>query len=199
MSIEDIKKTKKFVESARRLVKGKFVLRSDNKQAFEAIEDLQYQLNEYFSLLGAELIIDEVAGVARLIELQDMDYQVSFGLKKMLGPIESVICIYLRSRRHEHLTGKDVVTETVVVSEDDIWTFCSQFNKKQRIEKKFRTDEFVPAIAGLKEKQIISENTDGTYTITPVCDIILNHDQIEGHLEAAKKFFAVNSAVGVNE
>lgn len=198
MAIEDIKKTKKFVESARRLIKGKFILRSDNKQAFEAIEDLQYQLNEYFSLIGAELVIDEVAGIARLIELQDMDYQVSFGLKKMLGPIESVVCIYLRNKRHEHLAGKDVVTETVVVSEDDIWSFCRQFNKK-RIEKKFRTEEFTPAIIGLKEKQILSENTDGTYTITPVCDIILNHDQIAGHLEAAKKFFAVNSAAEVVE
>lgn len=198
MAVEDIKKTRKFVESARRLIKGKFVLRSDNKQAFEAIEDLQYQLNEYFSLIGAELIIDEVAGVARLMELEDMDYQVTFGLKKMLGPIESVICVYLRLRRHEHLTGKDVVTESVVVSEDDLWSFCKQFNKK-RIEKKFRVDDFNPAINGLKEKQILSENSDGTYTITPVCDIVLNHDQIEGHLEAAKKFFAVNADAEARE
>lgn len=198
MAVEDIKKTKKFVECARRLIKGKFILRSDNKQAFEAIEDLQYQLNEYFSLIGAELVIDEIAGVARLMELQDMDYQVSFGHKKTLGPIESVICIFLRSRRHEHLTGKDIVTETVVVSEDDIWSFCRQFNRK-KLEKKFRVDEFNPAINGLKEKQILSENTDGTLTITPVCDIVLNHDQIAGHLEAAKKFIAAHSTAEVVE
>lgn len=189
MGIEEIKKSRRFVESARRLVKGRYVLRSDNQQAFEAIEDLQIQLNEYFSLLGAELVLEASAGVARLIEVQDLDYQVSFAAKKTLNPQESLICLFLRQRRHEHITGKDIITESVVVSEDDIWNFCLAFNS-QKIAKRFRTDVFDVAISSLKEKQILSQNSDGTYTVTPVCDIIIPHDLVSSYLEEAKKYFS---------
>lgn len=198
MAFEDIKKSRRFVEAARRLVKGRYVLRSDNQLAFEAIEDLQIQLNEYFSLQGAELVIEASTGVARLVEVQDFDYQVSFSAKKTLNPLESVICLFLRQRRHEHITGKDVVTESVVVTDDDIWNFCLPFNR-QKIVKRFRTDEFDVAISSLREKQVISRNSDGTYTVTPVCDIIIPHDLVSNYLEEAKKYFASRTAKDLPE
>lgn len=185
----NIKKTKKFAESARRLLKGRFLIRSDNETAFQCVVDLKYDLEEYFSHLGADFILDESQGIAYLKENFEQDFQVSFGQSKTLTGMETLIVIFLRQRRNDYLNGKDIVNENVIVSLDEIRSFCLHFNKRIQ-EKKFNNGEFLPTIDSLKSKQFITENSDHTYTVTPICEIILPHDEVTACLNAAEKYFS---------
>ena len=183
--------TTKTIDAIRRLLNNKFVLRTNGEKAFQSICDLRNYLEDYFEQMGADLVIDDALGVAYLLETENEksgSSSLSFGRKTELAPIETMAVLFLRQKRLAHLSDVKTMTDSATITSDELRTHLIPYSELG--EGKLYQKKFEATLERLRELQIVTVNQDTTFTITPICDLILPVEKVAAINIAAEKYFA---------
>lgn len=182
-------KTNRFVEAARRLLSGRYVIRARNPKGFQVITDNARQLSDYFELAGAELKVNETLGVAYLTSIHEDDdsSQIRFGKKITLTPTETLALIFMRKLRTEYFDSPTAEAESPLLDVEKI-------KEAMRAVLRYDNDRdfqkiFEKTIDRFKDLQFLIGQEIDSLAITPVVDIALPADQVQTLLIAAQKFF----------
>jgi hypothetical protein len=187
----NFRKTPRFTEASRRLLSGKYVIRSKNPKAFQVIADNTVALTEYFSLSGGDLTVNETLGVAYLLSNPEDDEstQIRFGKRSALRAIETLALVLIRKQRLEYFDSSTAESESPVLDQEKLKAAMATVIKKPT-EKAFNQD-YKTAIDALKDLQVLL-GEDDKLVISPVADIALPSDEITSSLIAAEKYFSRN-------
>lgn len=188
-----LRKTSRFTEATRRLLTGRFIVRSKNAKAFQTIADNQKQLEAFFNLAGGDLHINETLGVAYVSgNVEDDDSsQIRFGRKVTLKAAETLALVFIRKQRVEYFSSANAEAESPLLDIEKLKTAMSLVIKTDT-DRKFQK-VFSDTIDRFKELQFLFGNEEESLVISPVVDIALPADEIAVTLTAAEKFFASES------
>ncbi len=175
----------------RRLLKSRFILRSQNEKWFELILDRRKELQKIFDTMAARLEINESLRVAYLrpstAEVEEaLDYQL--GRKKQLSSLASALIIYLRHQRLQYFLHP-TSDPMPLIELMNLREYLEKFNTNtldSQFERSFRK-----ALSELVDLQILIEtkNDSGIYEITPLCELLLSQDNISNIYDKMTEYF----------
>jgi hypothetical protein len=180
-------KNKKLLIVLRRCLNSRFILRSRSRELFDSLVANLGDVNSYFSSIGAEVVVDSNLGVARireLPELKDKDLP-QLGRGTALSPLESISILFLRKKRMDYFSG-DVSEESPTVSRTELKEFLDSYRTVTE-DAKFNS-QIDRVVKNLCYWQVLVKKAN-LYEISPVCEIILNAEEIKSLKEAAEKYF----------
>ncbi|NJL25220.1 MAG: DUF4194 domain-containing protein [Calothrix sp. SM1_5_4] len=191
--MEDVnfKKTVRFTEAVRRLLSGRYVIRSRNPKAFQSIVDNEGQLMDYFDLAGGDLHINDMLGVAYVSSNSEDDEncQIRFGRKVTLKASETLALIFIRRQRAEYFDSANAEAESPLLDIEKLKSAMALVMKKDEATDKDFQREFGKTLDRLKELQILMGDEHDSLVISPVADIVLPADEIQTYAQAAEKYF----------
>lgn len=178
------------MEAARRLMSGRYVIRSRSPKGFQTIVDNMRPLEDFFSLVGGELNINETLGVAYLSSNTEDDdtSQIKLGRKITLKPAETLALIFLRKQRTEYFTSANAETENPLLDTEKLKSAMALILKTEN-DKEFQKI-FDKTLEQFKEYQFLLGTEESSLVISPVVDIALPADEVQSLLTAAEKYFA---------
>jgi hypothetical protein len=183
-------KGRQFAGLIRRCLTARFILRSRNQELFSLLAQSHDELNRYFGKMGAELVLNEHLGIAHLSVLQEWDEEIPYrlGRNRVLSAWETLALVHLRHKRIEFFSGT-IDSEMPRISRQELRESLKEFDSSSE-DRRFES-QFNGIIKTLKDHQILISSDDQVFEITPVCDVLLPADQLQGLLERARAYFAV--------
>lgn len=181
------RKERRFASLLRKCLGSRFILRNQNTALFSELISSENKINQYLFKMGLLLKIENELGVAYLstIDKLDLDYKIEKTVK--LGPIDTLVLIFLRQKRMEHYSG-DLEHPHVLIKKESIREFLDEFNT-QIEDRKFQV-QFERSIKRHLDLQVLTSTKEETlFEISAVTDILLSADDTSTLLKQAKSYF----------
>ncbi|NCN39871.1 DUF4194 domain-containing protein [bacterium] len=185
----------------RRLMRHRYILRSNNVQWFQRISDHRLQLQKVLDAFFLQLIVDESLGVSYISEADpDIEESLAFQIsrKKRLGAYSTLLLIQLRHERLQfYLNPKE--NAVPMVSKEQLREYLKGFDTHQ-IEARFET-AFKSALQSLRDLQVLSETKveSGNYEITAICDLLVPQDEIQSLRQKIQTYFSEDESSQLQE
>ncbi len=170
----------------------RFILRSERQKLFLSIVEQRGDLSDYFSRMGARLVVDEGLGIAYLQSLpehdEDIDYRL--GRTKRLSALETLLLFVLRWYRNNYFFGDgEADMEMPVIDVERIREMLEEY-KPAKAERAFE-QKLKRAIDNFSDlKILLKTDHPERFAVSPVTDVLLPADGIERSLNRARDYFA---------
>ncbi|MEQ9364606.1 MAG: DUF4194 domain-containing protein [Leptospirales bacterium] len=174
----------------------RFILRSERQKLFLAIVEQRGALGEYFSRMGARLVVDEGLGIAYLQSMTEHDEYIEYrlGRTKRLSPLETLLLFLLRWYRKNYFL-EEADMEMPVISVERIREMLEEY-KPEREGRTFE-QKLKRAIENLGDlKILLKTDHPERFAVSPVADVLLTADRIERSLNRARDYFASGAKDG---
>jgi hypothetical protein len=191
-------KNKKLMNILRRCLNSRFILRFRSRDLFDNLSAQLDPVNEYFSQIGAEVVLDNRLGIAYVRELAELEGKdiPQLGRKSEFSPYETVTLLFLRKKRMDYFSG-EVKEEHPIVTKKEVKDFLETY-KTGEDDSKFQS-KLDKVIKNLSYWQVLHKKGTNTYEISPVCEILLTAEAIKAMQAASEKYFENIKKVGQTE
>lgn len=159
----------------RRLLRGRFILRSRNEIQYKTILDFREELQKVFNKLAAHLEVNEILGLAYVRpSSSELDEAIGFqlGPSRTLNRMSSMLLLYLRSRRLLFFQSPEQ-SDLPLVERVELRQYINEYvaeKEDRKVEREFRA-----SLEELVELQVLiplDENYE-RFEISPVTDILM--------------------------
>jgi hypothetical protein len=184
----------------RRLLRGRFILRSRNEAQYKTILDLREDLQKVVIKMGATLEVNEILGLAYLRPYSaDLEEAIGFqlGSTRMLNRMTSLLLLYLRSRRLLFFQNPEQA-DLPMVERSELRMYLSEYvveKEDRKVEREFRA-----SLEELVELQVLlpfNENYE-RFEISPVTDILMNASAVDELRKKIEGYFQVGKSIEVS-
>lgn len=164
----------------RRLLRGRFILRSRSENQYKTIIDLREDLQKVVGKMGAHLEVNEILGVAYIRPYSaEIEEAIGFqlGSSKTLNRMTSMLLLYLRSRRLLFFQNPEQ-SDLPLVERSELRQYLGEYvieKEDRKVEREFRAslDELVDL------QVLIPINADyERFEISAVCDILMGAEAV---------------------
>lgn len=179
----------------RRLLRGRFILRSRNEGQYKNILDLREELQKVILKLGAHLEVNEILGLAYIrplsVEIEDaIGFQL--GAARSLNRMSSMLLLYLRSRRLLFFQNPEQA-DLPLVERAELRQYINEYvveKEDRKVEREFRA-----SLDELIELQVLiplDENYE-RFEISPITDILMGAEVVTELRKKVEVFFSSRS------
>lgn len=179
----------------RRLLRGRFILRSRNEGQYKNILDLREELQKVIMKLGAHLEVNEILGLAYIrplsVEIEDaIGFQL--GAARSLNRMSSMLLLYLRSRRLLFFQNPEQA-DLPLVERAELRQYINDYvveKEDRKVEREFRA-----SLDELIELQVLiplDENYE-RFEISPITDILMGAEVVTELRKKVEVFFSSRS------
>lgn len=180
---------KKLAGMIRRCLNARYIIRSRNRELFTSLVAHHEVLNRFFKQMGARLIVEEALGLAYVEAISELEEEMDYRLGRavQLSPLATLLLLFLRQKRLEYYSG-EVRHETPWIRREEIREFLSEFSQEKE-DRKFQ-QKFEKVLQQFGQYQILlSTAEEGLLEISPVCDVLMPADDLEGLKKRAQDYF----------
>lgn len=159
----------------RRLLRGRFILRSRNEIQYKTILDFREELQKVFNKMAAHLEVNEILGLAYVRpSSSELDESIGFqlGPSRTLNRMSSMLLLYLRSRRLLFFQSPEQ-SDLPLVERVELRQYINEYvaeKEDRKVEREFRV-----SLEELVELQVLiplDENYE-RFEISPVTDVLM--------------------------